>query len=363
MKLFYTIILIGLTSIIYAQDVSKDTIDSDSKSLFIQDHKEQFNVKFDVSNDVISYKMPQERVELKIRPNLKLKYAFVLSYKFATIRLGIRPRASDESKKNKGESSSFRIHFKLLFDYWSHYFEFNHDKGYYIVNTEDFTPSIPESDFHIQFPNLTTNIFTGSSTYKLNENYSVRAIESQTEIQIKSAGSFMPGIVYSFYNIKDADKIIYPKDSVTIRKYYSDVKGMNFNLNAGYYYTFVYKTHWFANAYLTPGIGIDFYKTTNYSPTETVSKSMNDILFNLSSGVGAGYNGEKIFFGANYANRISNEKFDENKIQLNISKNSFHIYLGYRFKAPKPVRKSVEYVEEKIPILDNNSKDRNKNKN
>ena len=30
------------------------------------------------------------------------------------------------------------------------------------------------------------------------------------------------------------------------------------------------------------------------------------------------------------------------------------------FKAPKSVRKSVEYVEEKIPILDNNSKDKNK---
>jgi len=356
MKIFYTLIFFGITSVFYAQNVQKDTLENDSKSLYIEDHKKQFNVKFDVSNDVISYKLPQEKIKLDIKPNLKVKYAFVLSYKFASIRLGIRPRVSEDSKKNKGKSSAFRIHFKLLFDYWSHNFEYNHDKGYYIVNTEDFTPEIPKSDFHIQFPDLTTDIFTGSSTYKFNENYSVRAIESQTEIQIKSAGSFMPGIVYSYYNIKGADKILFPEDNVTIREIYSDVKGVNFNLNAGYYYTFVFHTHWFANAYLTPGMGIDFYKTTNYTPNETYSKNLNDILFNLSSGIGAGYNGEKIFFGANYANRISNEKFDASKIQLQISKNSFHVYLGYRFRAPKPVRKSVDLIEEKIPILndDNN---------
>ena len=106
----------------------------------------------------------------------------------------------------------------------------------------------------------------------------------------------MPGIVYSYYNIKGADKILFPEDNVTIRENYSDVKGINFNLNAGYYYTFVYSTHWFANAYLTPGIGIDFYKTTHHTPTETINKSLNDILFNLSSGIGAGYNVKNILW-------------------------------------------------------------------
>lgn len=357
MKIFYIILFLSITPILRAQDdIKKDSVESNSKKFYIEDHKKQFNVKFDVSNDVISYKMPQEEVELNIKPNLYLKYAFVLSYKFASITLGIRPRISDESKKNKGESSSFRIHFKLLFDYWSHNFEYIHNEGYYIVNTEDFTPEIPKSDFRIQFPNLTTDIFTGSSLYKFNENYSVRAIESQTEIQIKSAGSFMPGITYSYYSLRGTDKILLSEDNITVRENYSDIKGFNFNLNVGYYYTFVYRTHWFANAYLTPGFVIDFYKTTNHTPMEISSKSLNDVSFNLSSGIGAGYNGDKIFFGANYAKRVSSEKFDENSIQLQIFKNSFHIYLGYRFRAPKPVRKSVDLIEEKVPILNENKR-------
>ncbi len=353
MKVIYTIFFFGITSILYAQDLVKDTIDIDDTNIYIEDYKKQFNVKFDVSNDIISYKFPQEQVELRIKPNLNIKYAFVLSYKFASIRLGIRPKVSDADKKNKGDSKSFRIHFKLLFDYWSHNFEYNYDKGYYIVNTEDFKTDIPfpSSDFRIQFPNLTTNVFSGSSVYKLNENYSVRAIESQTEIQVKSAGSFMPGVFYSFYNIKGTDKILYPEDHIIYREEYGDLQGINIVLNAGYYYTFVYRKYWFANAYLTPGLGIDFYKTTNYTPEDITETSFNDINYSLKSGLGIGYNGNKIFFGANYANRTSSEKFDENKIQLQISKNSFHIYLGYRFKAPKSVQKSVDLIEEKIPIL------------
>ncbi len=353
MKVIYTILFIGITSILYAQDIIKDTINIESNSIYIQDHKKQFNVKFDVSNDITSYKFPQEQVELNIKPNLNIKYAFVLSYKFASIRLGIRPKVSDENKKNKGDSKAFRIHFKLLFDYWSHNFEYNYDKGYYIVNTDDFNSDIPVpvSDFKIQFPDLTTNVFSGSSTYKFNENYSVRAIESQTEIQIKSAGSFMPGIFYSFYNIKGTDKVLYPEDHTIYRDEYIDLQGFNIVLNAGYYYTFVYREYWFANAYLTPGLGIDFYKTTNYSPEDITETSFNDINYSLSSGLGIGYNGNKIFFGANYANRTSSERLNENKIQLQISKNYFHIYLGYRFKAPKSVQKSVDLIEKKIPIL------------
>ncbi len=351
-KLFFTILYLGFSTYLYSQGTVIDTILTVNENLYIKDHKKQFNVKFEVSNDILQYSLPKEGVELNIKPNLNLKYAFVLSYKFASIRLGIRPRVSDEDKKNKGDSNSFRLHFKLLFDYWSHLFEYNHDRGYYVVNTKDFIPEIPKSEFRIQFPNLTTDIFSGSTTYKFNENYSVRAIESQTEIQIKSAGTIMSGINYNLYSIKGNDKIKFSEDEIIIRENYNDTQGFNVALNAGYYYTFVYQKHWYANAYLSPGMGIDFYETTSYTPDETLNRSFNDVFYSLHSGLGIGYNGKKIFFGANYANKISSEKFNENKIQLQILKNSFHIFLGYRFKAPKSVKGTIDYIEKKVPLLE-----------
>jgi hypothetical protein len=351
MKLIYTISFLAFTACIYSQDTVIDTLAIDNENLYIDDHKTQFNVKFDVSNDIIHYNLPSEGIKLSLKPNLNIKYAFVFSYKFASIRIGFRPRLSNEDKENKGDSNSFRLRLQLLFDNWSHLFEYNYDKGYYVVNSQDFIQSNADSKFHIQFPNLTSNVFFGSSFYKFNKNYSVRAIQSQTEIQIKSAGSFMPGVNYTFYGIKGNDIIKLSEDEIIIRENYNDTNGFNLTVNAGYYYTFVFHKYWYANAYVVPGAGIDFYNITSHSSSETIKRSHNDLLFSLQSGIGMGYNAKKIFFGAEYANKRSSEKFNESKVQLNVSKDIFHIFIGYRFKAPKKVTQPIDKIEDKIPIL------------
>ncbi len=364
MKLFYIIFFIGLTSCVYAQDIVKDSIIIDDLDLYIDDHKTQFNVKFDISNDLINYKLPKEGISFNIKPNLNIKYALVLSYKFASVRLGIRPTLSEEEKENKGNSNSFRIRIQLLFDNWSHLFEYNHDRGYYLVDSNGFDlvdsngfdQVIQDSNFHIQFPNLTSDVFFGSSFYKFNNNYSVRAIKSQTEIQVKSAGTFFPGVSYTFYQLEGSDKIKISSDKIIFRDNYNDTQGFNISLNAGYYYTFVFHKSWYANAYFVPGVGIDFYKTIIYSPDETLNRSFNDIFYSLQSGIGVGYNGKKIFFGAEYTNRRSSVKFDDSKVQLQVSKDIYHVFLGYRFKAPNTIKKSIDLLEEKVPILNDKNR-------
>ena len=263
MRLNSIILLLFISNYIVAQDngAIKDSLSKTETNLYIEDYKKQFNVKFDISNDILQYNFPKEKVKLNIKPNLNIKYAFVLSYKFASLRLGIRPRVSDEDKKNKGDSNSFRIHFKLLFDNWSHFFEYNHDRGYYVVNTEDFVPIIPKSEFRIQFPNLTTDIFSGSTTYKFNENYSVRAIESQTEIQIKSAGSIMSGLNYNLYSIKGNDKIKFSEDEIIIRESYTDTQGFNLSVNTARLYLSILSTEGYRIASNSPESWINPPKT------------------------------------------------------------------------------------------------------
>jgi len=48
---------------------------------------------------------------------------------------------------------------------------------------------------------------------------------------------------------------------------------------------------------------------------------------------------------------VNSEKFDTEDITLQPIKNNFHLFFGYRFKAPKQVRKPMEYIENKVPIL------------
>ena len=339
--------------LVFAQETNteNDSIISNSQNQFLEKYHQQLNINFEVSNERTNYNVPLEQDEANIKTNLNIRYAFVFSYKFLSVRLGFRAPITDEEKENKGDTKSFRLRIKLLFDKWSHQLEYNRNEGYYVGNSSDFNFNAENENFHIQFPNLTTNIFQGISLYKLNDNFSVRAVESQTEIQIKSAGTFMPGLIYKYYNIKGSQEIkISPGETIN-RENYNDVYGFDLTANAGYYYTFVFRKYLFAHAYANPGIGIDFYRSSSYSQTGIDKNNGTDLFFVFNTGASIGYNGKKIFTGAAYNYTYASEKFHSNGIQFQPSKDQFHIYLGYRFRAPKQVRKPVEKIEDIVPIL------------
>lgn len=325
--------------------VTKDSIFNE----YIIDHKTRFNVKLEVSNDITTYTLTEGGKNIDLKPNLNLRYAVVFSYKFLSVRIGIRPKISDENKENKGGSDTFRFRLQLLFDKWNHVLEYNIDKGYYVANTSDF--AFLDNNRRIQYPEMTSNFLFGNSSYKFNKNYSMRAFQSQTEIQIKSAGSFMPGISYALYNLKGTDVYIDTNGDRINRDFYTEFSGVNFALSLGYYYTFVFKKYWFANAFGVPSIGIDYFTTKNNTPIGSNKNSYTQTFLAFNYGLGGGYNGDKIFFGAEIKNRLTNEKLTSQTINITPEQNHFSVYFGYRFKAPKPITAPVDYMEDKVPIL------------
>ena len=229
-----------------------------------------------MGNDIATYSIREDDVDYLIQPNLKIRYAVVFSYKFLSIRIGIRPKISDEEKEKKGDSDTFRFRIQALFDNWNHILEYNIDKGFYVSNTNEVIGV--DSDIKVQFPELSSNVLYGSSSYKFNKNYSMRAIQSQTEIQTKSAGSFMPGIGYIFYSLSGIDVVKNSNGDIIYRDTYSEYSGFNVSLLLGYYYTFVLKKNWFLNAFGVPSIGVDFYKSKNTSPEGTQTNHFNQTL-------------------------------------------------------------------------------------
>jgi len=348
---FFNIVFFLIPVLLFSQEPVEilDSILDSAQNEYILDHKKQFNVKLEVGNDVSSFEVFNDDVEINLKPNLNLRYAVVLSYKFLSVRIGIRPKISDEDKTEKGDSNTFRLRFKLLFDNWNHAFEYNSDEGYYVTNTSDFSDK--ESENYIQFPDLKSQVFFATSSYKFNKNYSLRAIESQTEIQSKSAGSFMPGASFIYYKLTGTDRVKDVDGNIIYRDYYNEYDGINISLGLAYYYTFVLKKYWFINAFAIPSAGMDFYKTHAYGPDSTNERNNNDGYLAFNYGFGGGYNGRKIFFGANYKNRLTNEKFSSSKVRITPTNNSFSVYFGYRFKAPKTVSRPIDYIEDKVPIL------------
>ncbi len=342
--------LLSYPSIVLAQDLSmeSDSIPVDF-SEYIDDHKKQLNVKFEVSNDINEFSVEDERTSLRLKPNLNLRYAFVFSYKFLSVRLGIRPNTSKEDKENKGESDTYRLRVQLLFDNWSHLIQYDYDRGYYIDNTRSLMSGA--EPVRIQFPYLTTNVIFGTSVYKFNQNYSIRAIESQTEIQTKSAGTFILGGNYNFYKLVGLDRILYPGEDIEQRSLYNEYYGVSLAVTGGYYYTYVLKKSWFLNGFALPSAGIDMHQTKTTAGDQQRTNHGQDFFTSLDYGLGIGYNGKKFFFGGRIVNRWTNERFNEDWVNIQPQKNTFSIYAGYRFRAPKTVSKPVDMIEDKVPIL------------
>lgn len=344
MKKIFSCILIIATISSYAQDKEvKDSLILTSK--FIEDYTNRLNVKLEVSNEIPAYKIPFDGSSIKVEPNLGLRYAFVFNYKFASLRLGLRPSKGNDTEK--GDPKTFRLKFKLIFDKWSHHFEYNQVKGYY-VSEEDFIQTFTNN--HFIFPDLKTKAFTGTSAYKLNDDYSIRATVSHTEAQLKSAGSFLPSFTYIFYGISGLDNYINEVGNPIKRDEFTDNNGFTGILSIGYHYTFVHKK-WYAALFATPGIGYDFRKVTEYNFGASTKSSHNAFLTSLNSGVSIGYNDKKIFFGASYNHNRTDYKHSEERIEFLTSKNSYFLFLGYRFKAPKVVTKPIDKIEETIPVL------------
>ncbi len=359
MNKIFTIFSLIIPFIVFSQEnkVKSDTLFTDKNiNQYIENHNNQLNIKFEVGNELINYYVPIDGEKAGIRTNLNIRYALVFSYKFVSVRLGFRPRISEKEKENKGESNTFRLRIKLLFDKWTHQFEYDYNKGYYVENSQIFFTNENNSNFRLQFPNLKTQILSGSSLYKFNDNYSIKAVESNTEIQLKSAGTFIPGANYTLYNVSGTDKIKNADGEIIEREDYQEYSGFNIILNAGYHYTFIFQKYWYINLFANPGVGIDFYKTTFYSPGASIERSFNDLFLSISAGTRVGYNGEKYFFGLEFDKQLKSEKFNENNIQFQPVGNNFRIFVGYRFKAPKSIKKPIDKIEEKIPILKDDNK-------
>ena len=346
---------------ISTEENSINQTDTDSISTlnpYIEDHTNRLNINMIVSNNQLEYVFPYNDKAASVKTNLSLSYGFRFSYKAFSVRLRYRPKLSASDQENKGKTDHFRFGFDILLDKWAHFYEYDYRRGYYIDNTEFITGQEP-SDFRIQFPSLTTNTFNGVSQYKFNKNYSIRAIESNTEIQLKSAGTFMPGINYTYYTFKGANKeILGSETEITERNPYNEYKGLTLIIEPGYYYTYVLNNYWYANVFAAPGFGVDFYnnKEINTDSNVTNDENLSRKFFSFKTGTSLGYNGKKFYFGSELKYHAYSENFDKNEISLQPSKIIFQVFLGYRFKAPKQVSKPLDYIEDKVPALKKENK-------
>ncbi len=296
------------------------------------------NLRFDLDNDVRSFEFNTTDDTYSILPNTRLRMAIAYNYRFITLKVGFSPEflASGDSRE-KGDTRIFRLTLDMFLSDFYQTFDYNRVKGYYIDGSGSGIPlsGQPRGDYLI-LPDMATWSFTGTTRYRFNENYSFKAMVNQTEIQTKSAGSFVPELVYGYWEIS------HPSGPQDIASFY-------ILANAGYQQTFVLNRNWYANLGLTTGLGIEFNKVDTRLGETRSSERSTSAIFDISTQLSLGYNSRRLYAGtaligsAVTRDEASVIKFDNNR-------GYFKVFIGYRFDPPRFLIETMDWIESKNPF-------------
>jgi len=275
-----------------------------------------------------------------ISPNAASATSIGLSYKFLSFSYSFIPKNlpgnDDDDIKGKTKGSGYNLNFN--FSKWQQVMAYGKTTGYYLENTKDFDFTWQEGDPYAQLPNLRYTNYEGITAYKFNSNYSLNAVASQSERQLRSAGSFMPSLLYRYYILDDRTPITSTNTTF---------KSNNFEmlLGAGYYHTFVMKKSFYAALGVTPAAG--FIRTNFFArtATQTTETSATNFIFRWDLRGGIGYNGERFFAGGFLRGFGAANKQSKGSTAINTdARLAIQLFLGYRLRAPKWLKINVEKV-------------------
>jgi hypothetical protein len=306
-------------------------------------YPDKIMVRTNLSTQSDNYFLKDKKgTNLDLETNNSYKLFLSIDYKFIGFSYGFYPKffGGNKDEDLKGKSSFSDYNFRFFLGRWLQTVNYSKTKGYYVANMSEFDPNwIKGKDPYLQFPDFKTTQFGMSTSYLFNPKFSLKSITSFTEWQKKSAGSFLPSLIYSYNTIRSKSDDLDGKQ-----------KEFDLKLGAGYYYNFIIHKKFYMAPNLSPSLGVKFMKDKSKdSGVETVEKETY-FTRNLDGGLKIGYNSDRILFGASLNFSVSSYNEDKNNV---ISNDKVYglLYFGYRFNAPGFIAKPVEKIDDKIKML------------
>jgi len=298
--------------------------------------RESMNIKLDIDNDIQSFDYQTDEMSYSILPNLNSRTNLSFNYRFISFKLGYSPKfMMPDDSDEKGKTKIFKLQADIFINKWMQTLEFSKIRGYYVDDIIQNDGSLSNTDYII-LPDLNTVSIQGRTMYIFNPRFSMKAIINQNEIQKKSAGSLLSSLSYGYLDIRDKTSI-------------QDLNTFSLILNAGYIYNFVISKRWYAFVGFMPGAGVEFNKVTTKLEEERNISRNTDYIFNLFAQLGIGYNSENFYAGTDLRG-IYTARGNNSIIKFNTERNIFRIYIGYHFRAPRFLKKGVDWLEDQNPF-------------
>ncbi|GHT59337.1 hypothetical protein FACS18945_5590 [Bacteroidia bacterium] len=225
-------------------------------SAYIQPYHQKFDIKIYSARDFIN--MHEQKTDYK--PNNPMQLGVGIAVKNSILNLGyafnIGSRLNDELPQTK------------TFDFQLHHYGRKYMLDFYLQDYKGFYSDLWELKF---YPKTQVLQIGAEGAYIFNgDRFSARAAFSQTERQLRSAGSFIVGGGTYFFRAKTET---------------ADLSYLQFGGNFGYAYSYVINPHWFLSGSLTGGA---------YLSNRLGGKSVQvGTSFNMLPRLSGGYNTDK----------------------------------------------------------------------
>ncbi|SHM53360.1 protein of unknown function [Chryseobacterium carnipullorum] len=313
----------------------KEKFERDSS--YIKSFYEKVVLKINADDKINEFHVKKNNILLNFAPNIAYKYNVSAECDFFSLSIGLPKRWTGNQTDNekKGNTVGFDVSFTFFKNHWMQSVYYDQTKGFYIKNTQDFLPVWTDDLPYVQLPDFKVMKVGGSTSYVANaEKLSFRAVNNQTEMQKKNAGSFIFTANYSYTqldNKQDEQK--------------SNQRRYNIIPEISYQYNWVLLNK---NLLLSGKAGSG-YGLSYVQDNSDQNKAYATRILNLNLNLNLNYQWKNFFMGIQHQINFQNYKEDEFKVNYTLQYSN--LYLGYRFYAPKILQKSSYWVKNKINFL------------
>lgn len=306
---------------------------------YIENYKDLLTCKMSLGSKEDGFDL-ENTSRYKIRSNNKTKLNAGINYRWLAFSLTFAPNLFNQNVDNsiKGETKSFGFGFSSNFHHIIQKINYSRVKGSYLDNTNAFDPTWKAGDPYIHLPGLIFRSFSGRTAYKFNNNFSFNAINSQTERQLKSAGTFLPSVSYANFVVKDPTSL--PGQTSSQKS-----KTLQVVFSPGYYYTFVTPTHLYASAGVSPGIGFSRTKLLTRESSGDAGTIYKRTVYQLESVLTFGYDSRRFFTGIQITTGAYGHSHSKSDYAILPQRSSGSLFIGYRFNAPKKLTAAMDKAE------------------
>ena len=283
--------------------------------------RENLLVKSNINTQNESFSIQNNNQSILVNANNTYRLEVGANYKFLGLKIGFSPSSRSSDFKSKFLNSQLNIFLKQ----WIQSFEYRKVQGFYQDNN---------AQLLAQFPDLKTTSWLGTTSYVLNNNFSLKHLTHLNEWQRETAGSFVPTLKYGFNRLSNSID-------------YQKVADNSFDVSfaPAYYYTWAFKEHWFISSSIAPALGVRFTteKLNNITNKDTFISRALDLTLQF------GYTSETISAGASF-------NFDSNAINKDLTQSMVNdksyasLYFGYRFTPPNFLKRTVEQIESTLGL-------------